>query len=255
MKKLRGLPRKEVIPETPARPDDPAPWSHRTEIRDTQGRGEAQRRTEMKKQNQKQTKKLCPVHKYIFFSLMMQRKEEYIHIITMGSCIFISLLRSRRGQMREQKADEPWEQAGERALQMPSKLGPWEETATADSTGQPVAGHKGHGTDQCPWPQLPKNSMALVMKGVFESQNQTCSFIFPSSQMTSLPLPSLLHIHSSLHRVFSFFPALCKFCDKHHEQNRCKIVLLTTNYIFILSTTRVEASYKNGTILIFEEIC
>ena len=47
-----------------------------------------------------------------------------MHIITMESCIFSFLPKSRRGQLGQQKADEHGEQVEERALQTPSNLGP-----------------------------------------------------------------------------------------------------------------------------------
>lgn len=154
----------------------------------------------------------------IFFHWWHRERKRCKPSITMRYYIFISLLKSRRGQLREQKADETQEQVGEKALQTPPKVGPWVPVISC------LAGDSNSRQDRTQAATLvimvlyrpmsmsttyPRTPLPWSWKGYFESQNQTCSSSFlPPSWPPITFLPSLLHIHSSLHRVSSFFQAL-----------------------------------------------
>ena len=251
--KAQGASQIEVIPETPAILDVPVPGCRQTEIRNTQGEEGPSRRTEMK-WNSVLFRGLI----YIFFTDNTEKGRDAQIFLQWDLASFSLYWRLRQ---------DNWGAKSRRTL----RTSGGKSLPRALQTGLPGNGHILPGKssyrqsrnrpDALVWVataqtdaqrhQWPKNAITLAMKRLLWKPNPE---VHPSFLPSSLPL-----IHAFIRFTSPPSISLLQALGVHHERNRWRSLssaglsfFLPKVIFFPLSTTRAEASHKNGIILIFK---
>lgn len=252
--KSSGASQIEVIPETPAILDVPVPGCHQAEIQNTQGEEGPSRRTDMK-WNLLLFRRLI----YIFFTDSTEKGRD-AQIFLQWDLASFSLYWSLRQDNWGAKSRRTLRTSGGKSLPRALQTGlpgnghilPGRSSIYRQSRNRPDALVRvATAQTDAQHHQWPKNAITLATKRVlWEPNPEVHASLLPSS----LPL-----IHSFIQFKSPPSISLLQALGVHHERNRWRSLSSAGSSFFLpkviffpLSTTRAEASHKNGIILILK---